>query len=439
MKRVWISITLLLVLCACLAGITTVFAAETTFKGVTINVPGIKARPWEPWYNNAGEFEKRTGIKAVVHTFPHGQLYAKEISELVAGTKAFDLITGMQLSLAMFDPFVRPLDDFIKRDYGSIERFKAMFYPNTINECIYGGKIKYVPVHINSQFCVYRKDLFEDPKEKADFKATYGYELQPPKTVQQFIDIAKFFTRPEEDLWGLVFMGKSVPGGWTMVSTLFGAGLKLVDSATGTVPFKSGPARDKAIQAAKLWYDLIHTYKVAPSGSSAIGHTETYEMYVAGRAAMSYGWWGDFWDRVRSPEIIADIGETGSFSLPTLDPKEGIFMSMWPYGITKDSPNPEAAWEWIKMTLSKEMQLAASKNSGAGCPVKEYMKIAVEKGWVASANMETLSKAKQTPNLTQSYGISNLYWTYAPALYAGDFTPEEFVDFLVKKTKEIME
>ena len=26
----------------------------------------------------------------------------------------------------------------------------------------------------------YRKDLFEDPKEMADFKAKYGYDLKPP-------------------------------------------------------------------------------------------------------------------------------------------------------------------------------------------------------------------------------------------------------------------
>ena len=85
------------------------------------------------------------------------------------------------------------------------------------------------------------------------------------------------------------------------------------------------------------------------------------------------------------------------------------------------------------------MQLAASKNSGAGSPIKEYMKIAVDNGWVASANMETLSKAKHPPNLVQAYGISNLYWTYAPSLYAGNLSLEEFVDLMVEETEELME
>jgi len=29
---------------------------------------------------------------------------------------------------------------------------------------------------------LYRKDLFEDPKEQAAFRAKYGYPLAPPKT-----------------------------------------------------------------------------------------------------------------------------------------------------------------------------------------------------------------------------------------------------------------
>src|SRR5581483_8305135 len=48
----------------------------------------------------------------------------------------------------------------------------------------------------------YRKDLFEDPKEKADFKAKYKYDLAPPKTWPQLRDIAEFFTRPDKKLYG---------------------------------------------------------------------------------------------------------------------------------------------------------------------------------------------------------------------------------------------
>ncbi|GAP53612.1 extracellular solute-binding protein [Arthrobacter sp. Hiyo6] len=45
------------------------------------------------------------------------------------------------------------------------------------------------------EIVLYRKDLFEDAKNKADFKAKYGYDLAAPKTWQQYQDISAFFTK----------------------------------------------------------------------------------------------------------------------------------------------------------------------------------------------------------------------------------------------------
>ncbi len=42
----------------------------------------------------------------------------------------------------------------------------------------------------------YRKDLFEDPKEKEAFKAKYGRDLAVPQTYQEAKEVAEFFTVP---------------------------------------------------------------------------------------------------------------------------------------------------------------------------------------------------------------------------------------------------
>jgi len=356
LKKKIVSLTVIGGLVVMLAGFSFAIAQER-FKGVTIDIPTMAG--WKcvkPVWDREELFTKKTGIKWTIHGFPHINLYAKEMAELVANTGAFDLITGMEMSFAMFEPYLMPLNEFIERDFGSIENFKKLFYGPAIKECIYDGQIKYVPYHLNAQYIAYRKDLFNDPAEKAAFKAKYGYELQPPKTRQQLIDIAKFFTRPENDLWGFLIWGKGPPGGWTIVSGFFGAGLDMVDLNTGKAPFASGPLRQKAIKEAKFWYDLVHTYKVSPPDTSAIGHTEAYERYISGHAAMSFGWWGDFWAYLNSPEIIADIGESGSCVLPIEDPNAGIHISMWGYGIPKMSKNPEAAWEFIKFLISRDIQ-----------------------------------------------------------------------------------
>ena len=54
---------------------------------------------------------------------------------------------------------------------------------------------------------MYRKDLFEDPKEKAAFKAKYGRELEVPQTYSDAKQVAEFFTRPDQGLFGWGQMG----------------------------------------------------------------------------------------------------------------------------------------------------------------------------------------------------------------------------------------
>ena len=62
----------------------------------------------------------------------------------------------------------------------------------------------------------YRKDLFEDPKEMEAFKAEYGYDLAVPTTYEQFMDIAKFFTRPDQGLYGVAAYTQKDYDGMTM-------------------------------------------------------------------------------------------------------------------------------------------------------------------------------------------------------------------------------
>lgn len=53
-----------------------------------------------------------------------------------------------------------------------------------------------VPVNPNLFLYAYRKDLFEDPAERAAFRAKYGYALKPPTNSQMYRDISEFFARP---------------------------------------------------------------------------------------------------------------------------------------------------------------------------------------------------------------------------------------------------
>ena len=67
---------------------------------------------------------------------------------------------------------------------------------------IYKDKLTSVQYDGDLKMLHYRHDLLTDPEEMAAFKEKYGYDLSTPKTWQQYLDIARFFTRPEQNLYG---------------------------------------------------------------------------------------------------------------------------------------------------------------------------------------------------------------------------------------------
>merc|ERR1711881_182788 len=72
----------------------------------------------------------------------------------------------------------------------------------------------------------YRKDLFENPAEQKSFQSKYGYALAPPKTYSQLRDVAEFFTRPEQNLYGIATYyskgGDGITMGFQQVMWSFG-------------------------------------------------------------------------------------------------------------------------------------------------------------------------------------------------------------------------
>lgn len=61
-----------------------------------------------------------------------------------------------------------------------------------------------VPYHDGPELFHYREDLFESVAEQRRFREEYGRSLDVSRTWTEFLKVAEFFTRPEEDLWGTV-------------------------------------------------------------------------------------------------------------------------------------------------------------------------------------------------------------------------------------------
>jgi glycerol transport system substrate-binding protein len=80
------------------------------------------------------------------------------------------------------------------------------------------GKLYQLPDQQFANLYWFRYDWFTDPKNKADFKARYGYDLGVPVNWSAYEDIAEFFTGRQIEgkaVWGHMDYGKKDPSlGW---------------------------------------------------------------------------------------------------------------------------------------------------------------------------------------------------------------------------------
>ena len=131
----------------------------------------------------------------------------------------------------------------------------------------------------------YRKDIFEDEANKAEFKAKYGYDLAPAKTYKEFIDICSFLTEKlAPDVYGCAY-----PASWR------------ARPSTGSLDPSAAPAAQwfdpdtmkatiNSEAGVKVLTDMVNPNKSMPPGVQKWGFMEILSAWMDGKVAMIITW-----------------------------------------------------------------------------------------------------------------------------------------------------
>jgi multiple sugar transport system substrate-binding protein len=146
----------------------------------------------------------------------------------------------------------------------------------------------------------------------AAFEAEYGYPLAVPETYDQLMDIGKFFTRPDDGLYGVAIYTQKDYDAITMgvENTMFSWGAEWQDennNAEGVVNSK------EAIEAVQFYRDLYECCQV-PGLSNAF-FTETNDAMIGGQAVMIMNYFA-FFPALANPDINPYAESTGFFPNP---------------------------------------------------------------------------------------------------------------------------
>ena len=259
------------------------------------------------------DYTKETGVKVTVETTPWTDFQTKTFTELNAHGGAYDLIVGdsQWLGVGSTQGHWVDLTDFFKK-----HELEKIFLPATVvgyaEYPLNSHKYWAIPLEGDVNGWSYRKDWFTDPKEMANFKAKYGYELGVPKDQKQLHDIAEFFYRPDQKRYGIALYTDNSYDAVAMgvEQTIFSYGGSLGDYATYKV---DGIVNSKeSIEGLKAYHDL---FKFSPPGWNKAFFPENNQAITEGLAAMSMNFFA-FFPALANPATNKNAANTGYFANP---------------------------------------------------------------------------------------------------------------------------
>ncbi|MEH6306904.1 extracellular solute-binding protein [Olivibacter sp. CPCC 100613] len=230
-------------------------------------------------------------------------------------------------------------------------------------------RIMGLPFHDGPECLIYRKDLFELEANKLAFYSQFRRELTVPQTWDEYVEVARFFHRPAEKLFGTV-MGIYADGH----NAVFDFCLQLW-SRQGNLVDEDGRIQLNTSEAK----DALHFYKTLVKQSGCI-HPNSFqyesvqagEAFARGEAAMMVNWFG-FATVCEVEEASKLKGKIDIAPVPAGNNGQGTSLNVyWLYTVGSGSQHASLAYDFIRFAMSKEMDKQLTLTGGIGCRLSTW-------------------------------------------------------------------
>jgi multiple sugar transport system substrate-binding protein len=280
----------------------------------------------------APDFEKLTGITASIEQVARPLWGQRKVRELIENGGLYDVVMtggGDDNLWVKYKAHVKDLSKLLPAADVDQLILKDKF--------TYNGKLVGVPQYYNFPMLFYRKDLFNNRTEQANFKAKYGHDLAPPTSYDEMYQQAEFFNRPP-NLYGFFIGGVD----WSVYLDdtyfVYGLGGNYGDPATNQLTLNS-PQQKQAMN----W--LVKFSKFNPPGWQTENFFDGDQLVQNGKVAMYQNWfyiWKTFQqkmpDKIGMAPLAGKGAHLGAFvaTIPDAapEPDNGAKFIQWMMGAT---------------------------------------------------------------------------------------------------------
>ena len=291
------------------------------------------------------DFNRSTGIDIELNQVPYSDLLREIQRGIPVGDYdvfSFDLAWMKELSLG---GYMQDLSEY----YPDRQSLTEMFSDDVLREhCLFQDSLLALPFSFTVQMMFYRKDLFEQLKNKRLYFEMNREELRVPTTWDEYNRVAKFFTRKynpdSETLYGTTLGARHssgavceyLPRAWAAGGSVFEKGKTVIDSE----------------QCIKALNGYVEGFNYASPESPSQWWDEQVERFSRGEAALM-AMYSDHATVLEDRSISSVCGKVGCALLPG----RVSVLGGWSLAINPHSRHKREAFEFAKWTASESLMM----------------------------------------------------------------------------------
>lgn len=415
--------------------------AAKPYRGTTIRLIGEDYPPLQAIEKIKPDFERITGINVEMERYEAEAVLQKIAFDLNSKTGRYDLIIQVYFDMGRLvtQNQIRPLTDFVSdaRLHNPAFDPERDLFPVWKTMGWYQGKPYGYPMMVLTMYTWYRKDLFEDLEERKAFTQKYGYDLLPPKNWKQYKDMAEFFTRPADDLYGTLIQGKKHMALWQeYINFLYSFGGAIMDteepSQYGAIVINS----PEAVEATEYYKSLL-----AFSPPDALNFTwdDALALMQQGKVAMCV-MWNDAIYALEDPEQSKVAGKMGYAMIPEGKAGRVHQIGGQSYYVPITSKNPEAAYLFVEWMMQAQQQIRQQELGGSSARKSTYQDPEVLSLPWTEANIAALAHTHPGMLYTvpESLPIGDKIQIAISEALAGRKSVKEALDWLALEIKKLV-
>lgn len=334
--------------------------AAKRFGNVTLGMTyeaGLQAL--EPRNFSGPLWQQLTGMSSNVVELSHPDQYAKPIAEHIAQSGAYDIleIEPAWIPSLADGGVIAPIDDYVDKymNKADLEDFHPLykFLPT------YKGK-RWGFFDDGDQLALYyRRDVFEDPKLRAAYKAKFNRDLRVPQGWDEYAETAQFITdQMAPKIYGAVHFRKAgSPGNqYSFLQQFRANGGVFFDEAT----MRAQLATDAGVATLR---QMVAVNKASVPGNDDLDAVAAWAAWLQGKAAMLYSWpptgrmSENYSQRDKAVNFVPHSSIAGNVGYAVMPGGHGEMASGYVKALAADSANPEAAYLFMQWVTSPPVSL----------------------------------------------------------------------------------